>query len=99
MEQIENLAKDTHKVISDYEQLVGGSMSADRIMKWINQFEEGDRIFILEELRPILDKRYLSKQRFTEYLEKVFRELSSHLSQTFSMKPKFFRSIRYHQDI
>ncbi|MEP1034400.1 hypothetical protein [Ekhidna sp.] len=37
-------------------------MSAERVKNWINQFDEEDREFLLNELKHILPKSYLSKE-------------------------------------
>jgi len=58
------LIGDIYALIGDYRNDEGDTsvqMRPERIKKWIDQFEESDREFILTELKVIFSQRYLSK--------------------------------------
>lgn len=79
MEYLLKLANEIYPIIQDYEVHDGVRMSTDRVLEWINKFEDQDRIFILEELKPILSLRYLSEAKCVQYLEKMLKTLSREL--------------------
>lgn len=86
---LEKLAIKIYEIIKDYRSEDGVRMSEDLVIKWINQFEEGDRIFILEELLQIFKKRYITKNN----AEKILLEMIEELSKEFKYdKPKSFLS-------
>lgn len=53
-------------------------MTRNRIRRWINQFDETDRIFILTELRNIIDKRYWTKENVYDFLKGSMDFLRTH---------------------
>jgi hypothetical protein len=53
-------------------------MTKNRITRWVNQFDEGDRIFILTELKNIIDKRYCTKQNSYDFLKVSLESLKQH---------------------
>jgi len=53
-------------------------MTKNRIRQWINQFEENYRIFILTELKSIIDKRYCTKQNAYDFLKGSLESLKQH---------------------
>lgn len=54
-------------------------MSVNRIDRWIKQFPEADRIFILTELKSILARRYFSKPKIIQGLEEIIRAVARDL--------------------
>jgi hypothetical protein len=54
-------------------------MSIQRINRWINQFTEADRVFILTELKFVLAHRYFSKEIIKDGLEKIIKQVSEML--------------------
>lgn len=75
---MEQLIKDIHDIIKDYRQ-DENKMSENRVERWIKQFPEPDREFILTELKPILANRYFSKPKIIVRLESMFKKLSKML--------------------
>lgn len=75
---MEQLINDIYEIIKDYRQ-DEDKMSVNRIDRWIKQFPEADRIFILTELKSILARRYFSKPKIIQGLEKIIREVSKDL--------------------
>ncbi len=73
---MEKLIKDIFDIIKDYRESEH-LMSEERIETWINQFEQDDRIFILEEMKFLLAKRYFSKEHVKRGLEKIILDVSS----------------------
>ncbi|OGU11404.1 MAG: hypothetical protein A2X61_07670 [Ignavibacteria bacterium GWB2_35_12] len=57
-------------------------MSENRIDRWIKQFPETDRIFILTELKFILPHRYFSKLTIVRGLEYMIKKMSEILKFT-----------------
>ena len=53
-----------------------GRMTTDRIRNWINQFEDDQKVPILEELDNIFKKRYWSKSKVKDFLYQVIQVLT-----------------------
>ncbi|WP_052600211.1 hypothetical protein [Aureispira sp. CCB-QB1] len=71
---MDNLINDIYDIIKDYRNDDGIKISTDYIKDWINQFEEPDRLFLAEQLKEILRKRYISKQFAKEFHKRNFIE-------------------------
>lgn len=72
---INEIAQDIAGILKDYE---NNEMTVAHILKWVNQFEEEDREFILSELAVIFKKTYFSKERCLEILKGYIVFLSNH---------------------
>ncbi|MBS0645419.1 MAG: hypothetical protein JSR97_02350 [Verrucomicrobia bacterium] len=72
---MEQLINDIYEIIKDYRQ-DEGKMTVNRIDRWIKQFPEADREFILTELKTILAHRYFSKASITQGLENIIKAIS-----------------------
>lgn len=69
---MEELIEQLYVVIKDYrEDNLIKKMSKQRIERWIEQFEEGDREFILKEMKLIFEKQYLSKVKAEMFIEEM----------------------------
>lgn len=82
---MEQLIEEIYELIRDYrsdEELPNVQMTTNRIRTWINQFEESDKIFILTELKRILEKRYCSKQDVRDFLKEAVNVLKQHYNYT-----------------
>jgi hypothetical protein len=66
---MEQLVKHVHQIIKDYRKDDGIGISEQRITNWINQFSENNRVFILTELKHVMDKMYFSKDRVKRFLK------------------------------
>ena len=51
-------------------------MTTERIRGWILQFDEADRVFVLEELKNILEKRYISQARGKSFVKEMLQFLA-----------------------
>ena len=71
-EAINNL----HEVIKDYRKDEIGGISKEHITNWINQFAENDKVFILQELKHILEKTYFSKEKVKSFLKEIINGLT-----------------------
>lgn len=69
--------KDLYEIIKDYRKDDGISISERRIANWINQFPESDRVFILTELKHVMDKIYFSKDRVKSFLKGIVQKLKN----------------------
>ncbi len=69
---MEQLIKEIATVVQDYQ---NNSLSDTRITKWIEQFEEPDRLFVLTELKYILEQRYISKEKAYIFLKEKIQIL------------------------
>src|SRR6185312_6053238 len=68
--------------LNDYradEMLPNVRMTKNRIKRWVEQFDEGDRVFILTELKHIFAKRYCSKVSVRAFLKAVIDKLTKDL--------------------
>lgn len=54
------------EVLADYENNI---MTPDHILGWVSQFEQEDRVFILDELIHIFKQTYLSKEKCKKILQ------------------------------
>ncbi len=82
---MEQLINDIYEIVKDYradENLPNVKMTEQRVRRWIEQFDEADRIFILTELKNILQKRYCSKQFIKDFLKEAIDVLHKHYSYT-----------------
>lgn len=66
---MEDLANQVADIVEDYRNDDGIEMSSDRILQWANQFEPGDRAFVLEETKNILSQRYVTKSTGLKFLK------------------------------
>lgn len=69
---MDELIDKLYAIIKDYRKEDGSFMSKEIITNWVNQFDESDREFLLEEMIHILEKRYFSREQFKEYLKTTF---------------------------
>lgn len=82
---MEQLINDIQNIVQDYradEGINSVKMTTQRIKRWVEQFEEADREFILTELKHILSKRYCSKEAVKTFLKAVIEKLTKDLNYT-----------------
>lgn len=75
---MEELAQQIADITSDYHCDVQNDfqMTPEHILEWVNQFDEGDRVFILSELAHLLNQGiYISKKRAIALLEELIEKL------------------------
>jgi hypothetical protein len=72
---MEQLINDLFEIIKDY-RADEGFMSPGRITTWVNQFDDNDRIFLLEEMNHILKQRYVSKNKAKALVKSMIEFLS-----------------------
>lgn len=72
---MEELAEKIANIVKDYRNDDGIQMTPDTVLGWVSQFEQEDQQFILEELRLILKRRYLSKKDVQKFLGKALKKL------------------------
>lgn len=78
-----------YEIVKCYRQEDGNFMSKEIITDWINQFEENDREFLLTELVNILQKRYITRNQFKDYLKTTFfKDISGHMKKEFKINDK-----------
>lgn len=54
------------------------NLNEEIITNWINQFEETDKNFILDETAHILEKRYISKDEATQRIDILLNKIKDH---------------------
>lgn len=69
---MDKVASSIADIIKDYRNDSGIYIDTNYVLGWVNQFDENDREFLLEELHNILGKSYLSKSNTIEALNKIF---------------------------
>lgn len=70
------LINEMFEIIKDFRQDEGNFMTPQRIELWIKQFDEDDRLFVLQELKQILQKRYISKERAKILIKEMIQFLA-----------------------
>jgi hypothetical protein len=82
------IAEDILAIISDYHNYRAFQFTNEHIIKWVNQFDEGDRIFILQELLHLLKQGiYISESKAKQLLIARIESLSIKYKYT---KPVIF---------
>ncbi|AEE48319.1 hypothetical protein [Haliscomenobacter hydrossis] len=82
---METLMQEIYEILKDYREDEGNdsvTITPERINKWILQFEETDRIFLLTELKNIFQQRYCSKNKALSFLKNLINKLSEDLGYT-----------------
>lgn len=94
-EQEVKAIQDVYNLIKDYriEHSDGSRISKSRIKKWIDQFEEQDKMIILKELNNIFHKRYLSKKRVFLFYGDVIIKIAKEFG--FSDIPLFLKNCQF----
>lgn len=87
---MDRLLEDTVDIIKDYRNDDGIQITTETLKNWVLQFDVNDQTFILEELKPILDKRYISKSSAQGGLKKVIEKLTE--DYNFSSPEEFLKS-------
>jgi hypothetical protein len=93
---LEQLIADILSIIGDYHRYTGFHFSSDHILSWINQFEEADREFILQEFLHLLRQGiYISEEKGRHLLLQRIQ----HLSQVFGFPdlPAFLAHVDFLQ--
>lgn len=65
---MQQLIDEVFDIIKDYRSSEN-LMTKERILEWVNQFEVNDRVFLLEETKNILAKRYISEEKANELIK------------------------------
>lgn len=78
--EMESLANDICEVIKDYRSDEGVHVTPSRVLDWIYQFSEEDRLFVLQEMQQIFRKRYVSKAKAKQFLKAVVEKLAKDYS-------------------
>ena len=60
---MEELVNRIVEIIGDYRSGSEAEIDRDRVISWVEQFDESDREFLLTELIHILPKSYISEKR------------------------------------
>jgi hypothetical protein len=82
---MDELIEQIYDLIKDYrsdERFPGIQMSEERIRTWVNQFIEADRVFILTELKNILEKLYCSKKEAKDFLKEAVEVMTKEYKYT-----------------
>ena len=76
--QLSQLAEIILETIKDYHNYQGFQFSSSNILEWVNQFDENDRVFILEEFSHLLNQGiYCSETKARELLIQRIKYLSA----------------------
>lgn len=98
MEQFE-LAEQISKIIKDYRQddidgmFYNTRMTPEHVIKWVSQFDEEDREFLLEELLYILPNSYIPKSEAKIFFIKGLEKISEDLG--FNSLNEFIYNVRF----
>lgn len=61
-------------ILKDYRNIDGLSIDENVVSAWINQFDSRDQLFLLNELIPILKKRYVSQNDSEQKLQQIVKD-------------------------
>lgn len=67
---LENLAYELATLIFDYE--MNSRNDSEHVLKWVNQFKDHDRVFILEQTIHLMKESYYSFERYNSIIEQFF---------------------------
>jgi hypothetical protein len=76
---LNKVAQDIVDILNDYE---NNNMTVQHVLTWVNQFDDVDREFILNELLNIFKQTYYSKEKCIEILKEYIGFLSGHYQYT-----------------
>lgn len=75
---MKKIANEIAGILYDYHNEHGFQFDADKIINWVNQFDDGDRVFILEEFLYLLKKGiYISEEDARDILIGFIKTLAS----------------------
>ena len=75
MKDLEGLAIDLACLISDYKN--NANNDKDLVLRWINQFPEEYKKFVLEQTISLMKKSYFSKENYDEIFDKLLSDNES----------------------
>lgn len=75
MKDLEELAIDLACLISDYKN--NANNDKDHVLRWINQFPEEYKKFVLEQTISLMKKSYFSKENYDEIFDKLLSDNES----------------------
>ncbi|WP_411749550.1 phosphoribosyltransferase-like protein, partial [Serratia marcescens] len=61
------------EILMDYELAPLGGMNSTHVGRWVEQFEESDKLFILEQTLALLRNAYISKNDYVEKINDILR--------------------------
>ncbi|MCX2780604.1 hypothetical protein OQJ46_11860 [Microbulbifer thermotolerans] len=70
---MEELLKSISGTICNYRDGEFGHLDEEHVRKWVNQFDEPDRVIVLEETNRILRRTYFSKQNFFDFIDGLIK--------------------------
>lgn len=65
---MKNIALDISNIISDYRDGEFGLLDVNHVLKWVYQFEESDREVVLLETKHILERNYITRENFNQFI-------------------------------
>ncbi|EMP2043707.1 phosphoribosyltransferase-like protein [Proteus mirabilis] len=72
-EQKNAIQEQIAEVLMDYELPPPGGMNSAHVGRWIEQFEERDRLFILKQTLALLRNAYISKSNYIDKINDILR--------------------------
>jgi hypothetical protein len=76
---MDTLISEVFELIKDYradENNPAVMMTTERIKQWVEQFEEGDRVFLLTQLVNIFNQHYCTKENAYDFLKETITSLT-----------------------
>lgn len=91
---MERVAQEIVNIVGDYHNEQGFHFTPLHVTQWVNQFEQNDQQFILEEFLHLLKQGiYVSRQEATDLLRKSLVGISRHLNN--ATVPDFLRETKF----
>lgn len=79
---LQTAAENIVAIIEDYQNDWDIYITPDSVLDWVNQFDNGDRLFILQEMEHIFQQTYFSKVKCVGLLKKYLPFLTKHHKYT-----------------
>lgn len=76
-EQKNAIQEQIAEILAGYELAPRGGMNSAHVGRWIEQFEERDKLFILEQTLALLRNAYISKDDYVEKINNILRTTSN----------------------
>ncbi len=72
MQQMDVLAESIAETIEGYENNSFCQVSdKDHVLRWASQFDEDDRLFVLQQTNILLSKQYFSKEKYKSIIDRI----------------------------
>ncbi|MBU9852443.1 phosphoribosyltransferase-like protein [Rahnella aceris] len=73
LERSNEIKEQISEILRDYELAPIGGMNAAHVGRWVEQFDESDQLFILEQTLALLRNAYITRDDYLEIIDAILR--------------------------